>query len=338
MIHLEQPECGLSLDLSPRGATWLACSLPMHDGSRRSVILERSSFDAEAADSAYIGATVGRYANRIGNARIHHGDRTIMLTPNLGSHHQLHGGPQGFHSREWTVDQVDATSASLSLVSADGDQGFPGELRVQVTYALTDAMTIEMRTVATVSAPCPVCITNHAYFNLDGAPTDVRDHRLQVAASRYLPVDAELIPLDSLLPVQGTDFDFREGKTLRKDWLRDDQQRHGHGYDHAFLLDDECTGMKAPATILTSTDRVLSMEIRTTLPSIQLYGGQFLGSARSAEGRVDRTCTGMALEPQFLPDSPNHPEWPQPSCWLEPGQTYRQTIRYAFRTQAAAPA
>jgi aldose 1-epimerase len=330
-IHLEHPAGGLMLDLSTRGATWLSCSLAMADGSRRSVILDRSAFSAEAADGAYLGATIGRYANRIGNARIRHGDRASMLTPNPGSKHQLHGGPDGFHSREWSIEQLDDAAVTLSIVSPDGDQGFPGELRCQVSYALVDAMTIEMRSIATVTAPSPVCITNHAYFNLDGTPSDVRDHRLRLAAARYLPVDKDLIPLGGLSDVQRTGFDFREGKTIRKDWLRDEQQAHGKGYDHAFLLDKSCADMKAPGAVLTSSDGALAMEIWTTLPSIQLYGGQFLGSSSSIEGSIDRTFGGVALEPQFLPDSPNHPEWPEPSCWLEPGMVYRQTIRYSFR-------
>jgi aldose 1-epimerase len=178
-----------------------------------------------------------------------------------------------------------------------------------------------MEAVARVTARSPVCLTNHAYFNLDGVVGDVRRHRLRLASGRYLPVDDELIPLGMLLDVHDTGFDFREPKTLQADWLRDPQQRHGGGYDHAFLLDAACRDLRAPAAVLASADGALAMEIRTTLPALQLYAGQFLAGLPFA---------GVALEPQFLPDSPNHPEWPQPTCWVGPGDVYRHTISYAF--------
>ncbi|HJV61064.1 MAG TPA: galactose-1-epimerase, partial [Albitalea sp.] len=312
----------------------LACDLPMPDGTRRSVILSRAALPAAQADSAYLGATIGRYANRIAHARIGLGERRWALVPNPGSRHQLHGGLHGFHTRAWQVEAADERAVRFSLVSADGDEGYPGELQVQIAYRLLDPMTIEMEASATVSAPSPVCLTNHAYFNLDGSAGDARAHRLRIAASRFLPVDAELIPIGALNEVADTGFDFRDAKTLQRDWLRDPQQHLAGGFDHAFLLDPACAGMNAPAAVLESSDGALSMEIRTTLPALQLYGGQYL------EG-FGAPCPGIALEPQFLPDSPNHPEWPQPTCWLHPGQQYRHTIRYRFspaRSGAPAPA
>lgn len=319
-IRLRQPG-GLALALSTRGATWLSCEVPLPGGAARSVILQRAQMTGDAADQAYVGATIGRYANRIAQARIASNGHTWPLAPNPGSRHQLHGGPGGFHVREWQVDALDDTAVTLSLVSPDGDQGYPGRLDAQVIYSLTDALTIEMEAVARVTARSPMCLTNHAYFNLDGAAGDVRRHHLRVAARRYLPVDEQLIPLGTLLDVHGTGFDFRAPKTLLADWLRDPQQRHGGGYDHAFLLDAGCRDLRAPAAVLVSADGTLAMEIRTTLPALQLYAGQFLRGLPFA---------GVALEPQFLPDSPNHPEWPQPSCWLEPGAVYRHTISYTF--------
>jgi len=334
-VRLRHPQ-GLSLDLSTRGATWLSCTMPMPDGSRRSLILDRPTSPDEEADRAFFGATIGRYANRIGGARIRRGDHDVALTPNPGSRHQLHGGPGGFHTREWSVATVDDTSVRFTLVSRDGDQGYPGELAVSVTYCLSDATTIEMQTEARSTAPCPVCITNHAYFQLDAGPGDARANRLAIAAQHYLPVDAELIPLGPLADVQGTGFDFREAKTLHQDWLRDEQQAHGNGYDHAFLLDAACAGMGAPAAVLSASDGSLRMEIRTTLPAIQLYGGQFLHSSPGGPVSDYASHAGVALEPQYLPDSPNHPEWPQPSCWLNPGEVSRHTIRYRFSTARAS--
>jgi len=326
---------GLQLSLSTFGAAWLSCTVPLADGSRRGVILERIEPPDAATCRAFLGATIGRYANRIGHGRIARGDQVWQLAIDPGSRHQLHGGPQGFHAREWAIEAVDDASATMTIVSPEGDQGYPGELHAQVCYRLIEPMTIEMEAIARVNSPSPVCLTNHAYFNLDGVAGDVRQHHLQMASQRYLPVDHDLIPLGALADVQGTGFDFREAKTLQQDWLADEQQQQAGGYDHAFLLDARCAGMHAPAAVLTSADGALRMRVSTTLPAMQLYGGQYLQGIPSPSGVPHAACAAIALEPQFLPDSPNQPEWPQPSCWLHPDETYRHVIRYAFQADAA---
>jgi aldose 1-epimerase len=330
-LHLHHAS-GLALSLSTFGAAWLSCQVPLADGSRRHVILQRPALPDAATRRAYVGTTIGRYANRIGRARIARGSQAWPLQPNPGSRHQLHGGPEGFDQREWTVLHADATSARLALLSPDGDQGYPGALQAEVTYRLTDAA-IEMEAVATTSADCPVCLTNHAYFNLDGgigSASDVRQHRLRIAADLFLPVDAELIPHGSLAGVAGTSFDFRAGKPIETHWLQDEQQRQAGGYDHAFLLHGACAGMAEPAAQLASSDGALRMSVSTTLPALQFYAGQMLDGVAAPGGTPYPRCAALALEPQFLPDSPNHPEWPQPSCWLAPGEVYRHLIRYAF--------
>lgn len=323
--HLHRPG-GLSLQFASLGATWLSCRVPLADGSVREALLGNDPARLPQRLRAYMGATIGRYANRIGGARI---GGSIALTPNPGSRHQLHGGPGGFHAHEWSVQPLGEDALRFTHVSPAGDQGYPGEARAEVTYRLVDAMTLEMEAAVTVSERCPVCITNHAYFNLDGGG-DVRDHRLRIAADRYLPVDGDLIPLGPLAPVSGTGFDFRQAKPLRQDWLRDAQQQPSGGYDHAFLLDPRCADGHTPAVELQSRDARLRMVLSTTLPAVQLYGGQFLHEVEAGSGETLPSCGGLALEPQFLPDSPNHPEWPQPSCWVDAGGTYRQWIRYRF--------
>lgn len=315
---------GIALTIADRGATWLDCEVPLPGGERRRVVLPRAMDDA-AADRMYLGATVGRYANRIAHARIARDGRTWPLAPHPRPPHQLHGGPGGFHARTWDATPVGEHALRLELVSADGDQGFPGELRLQVVYSLPDAMTIEMAASATVTAPCPVAITNHAYFNLDGDAHDIRRHRLRVAAAHYMPVDAELIPFGPPAPVHGSSFDFREAKAIQDDWLGDAQQAVAAGYDHAFLLDASCASLGEPAAELTSSRGDLRLQVFTTLPALQLYTGQ----------QLDPPCAGAALEPGFLPDSPNHPEWPQPPCWLLPGQAWQHVTRYVFTTSAA---
>ncbi len=332
VLTLRHPS-GLALSLMDLGATWLSCKVPMPGGESREVLLGRASTREPQAVGAFLGATIGRYANRIGQARIRRGDEVTQLTPNAGSKHQLHGGPGGFDKLRWTIASEDEREAVFTLVSPDGDQGFPGQLDVSVTYRLLDGLVIEMQAEARTSAPTPVCLTNHAYFNLDAIHGDARQQVLRIPAAKFLPVDGDLIPLGELAPVQGTGFDFREPKTLAHDWMRDEQQKPGAGYDHAFLLDAGCARMGQPAAQLRATDGSLAMELFTTLPSVQMYAGQYLGGIPSRDGTTYPACAGIALEPQFLPDSPNHPEWPQPSCWLMPGDVYRQTIRWHFTAQ-----
>ncbi|WKB53373.1 galactose-1-epimerase [Eleftheria terrae] len=330
VLTLRHPD-GLELTLMDQGATWLSCKVPCADGQRREVLLGAPDAAAYQAQTAYLGATIGRYANRIGGARISHAGRSWQLTANPGSRHQLHGGPQGFDRRRWQLDGHEPTAACLSLVSEDGDQGYPGRLQARVTYRLADARSIEMEAEAEVSAPSPVCLTQHSYFNLDARHGDVRSHRLRVPAAHYLPVDADLIPLGPLAPVAGSGFDFRQAKTLQQDWLRDEQQQASGGYDHALLIDAaEGAALQHPVAELQAGDGGLAMQLYSTLPALQVYAGQYLGGTPSRDGSPYAACAGIALEPQVLPDSPNHPEWPQPSCWLVPGQTYRQLIRWRF--------
>ena len=212
----------------------------------------------------------------------------------------------------------------------DGDQGFPGRLQVQLHLRLRGPLSLEMATEAQVSAPCPVAITQHAYFNLDGHLADARGQSLQLQARQWLPVDDDLIPLGPLADVHGTGFDFRSPKPIARDWARDEVQRAGAGFDHAFLLDEACRDLSVPAARLTSADGRLAMALETTMPALQLYAGQMLRGAAAPTGEPIARGAGIALEPQFLPDSPHHPEWPQPSCWLLPGQVYRHLIRWHF--------
>jgi aldose 1-epimerase len=326
MIRLEAPG-GISLTISERGATWMSCEVPVAPARRRDVILRRAASD----EASFLGSTIGRYANRIARGRIRRDGREWQLALRPGSPHHLHGGPDGFHARVWQVQQSIATEARFTLRSPDGDQGYPGELAAEVVYRIADAMTIEMQMRATTTAATPVALTNHAYFNLDGLAGDVRRHQLHVNASRYMPVDRELIPLGPPSPVDGTSFDFRKAKVIERDWLGDDQQQQAGGYDHAFLLDAACAHMRQHAVELASSRGDLTLAIATTLPALQVYSGQYLAGTPAPGDSTYAACAAVALEPGFLPDSPNHPEWPQPSCWLAPGEEFAHTIRYSFR-------
>ena len=315
VIELRSDE-GLVLSLMDHGATWLSCRVPMGDGSLREVLLGCATPQDQIAQKAFLGATVGRYANRIAGGRLVRDGRSWQLTRSAGARHTLHGGPEGFHARRWAIVARRADEVVFALDSADGDQGFPGRLSVRVVYRVR-ACAVEMAVSAEVDRPCPVAITQHAYFNLDPVHADVREHRLQLRASRVMPVD-----------VVDSGFDFRQRKRIAEDWLQDEQQRSAGGYDHAFLLD--AAPAEQPAAMLWASDGSLSMSVQTDAPALQIYTGQYLAGTLRREGGAYDACTGVALEPGFLPDSPNHPEWPQPDCWLRPGQLYRQLTRWVF--------
>lgn len=333
-LRLRGPE-GLELTLAPFGATWRSCRVPLADGSVREVLLGCEDLHDPRCRQAYLGATVGRYANRIRFGRIARGGSEWQLACQSGSAHQLHGGPDGFDRRPWQVIEQSDDGVVFALESPHGDQGYPGRLQVQLSYRLLPGQAIEMSCEARTDAPTPVCITQHSYFNLDAEHRDVREHRLAIDAAQWLPVDDALIPFGGLSGVGGTGFDFRESRRIAEHWLQDAQQRASHGYDHAWLLAPRCADMRLPAARLRSADGRLAMALHTTLPALQFYSGQMLAGTPRRGGGTYEACNGLALEPQFLPDSPNHPEWPQPDCWLLPGQTYRQVMRWRFESTPA---
>ena len=322
-------DSGVRLTVMDWGATWMSCLVPTGN-VRREVLLGCGRIEDYFVQKAFLGATVGRYANRIGKAQFDNGGQWVRLVSNEGAN-QLHGGPEGFFNRRWNISEVSESHAVLRLQSPDGDQGFPGNLSVSVCFRVQGASAISIEYEASIDAPCPVSLTNHAYFNLDGAATDIRRHRLQINAQSFVPVGSDLIPLGALAPVAGTGFDFTHAKPIGQDFLADEQQWLTRGYDHAFLLDPECQVLTRSAATLVSGDGQLTMDIYTTKPALQFYSGNYLNGVPARDGGAYAAYQGLALETQFLPDSPNHPEWPQPSCWLRPGEEYRHKTVLAFR-------
>ncbi|ACS84974.1 galactose-1-epimerase [Musicola paradisiaca] len=319
---------GMHVTLMDWGATWLSCQIPLSDTETREILLGCAPVQYPQ-QNAYLGASVGRYANRIARATLHYDGNDIALAANQGRH-QLHGGPDGFHARRWQILQRDERQVVYQLHSPDGDQGFPGALTAQVRYQLTEQNALEIDYQAVVDQPCPVCLTNHAYFNLDGRRSDARQHQLQIMADYYLPVDSEGIPLNGLKAVQGGSFDFRHPKTLLKDFMIDRDQQAVSGYDHAFLLHRTCGSSESPAARLWSADGRLELAVYTSAPALQLYSGNFLTGTPTREGGRYPNFAGIALESEFLPDSPHHPDWPQPDCWLKPGKRYHSLTTYAL--------
>lgn len=319
---------GMVVTLMDWGATLLSARIPLSDGCVREALLGCASPEHYQDQAAFLGASIGRYANRIADSRYALNGETVTLQPSQGVN-QLHGGPDGFDKRRWQIVNHNERQVLFAISSDDGDQGFPGNLCATVQYRLTDDNRISITYRATVDKPCPVNLTNHVYFNLDGDQTDVRNHKLQLLADEYLPVDEGGIPRDGLKPVAGTSFDFRTAKVIASEFLADDDQRKVKGYDHAFLLQAKGDSKK-PVAQLASEDGKLQMEVYTSAPALQFYSGNFLGGTSSRGPNAYSDYQGLALESEFLPDSPNHPEWPQPDCILRPGEEYTSLTEYRF--------
>ncbi len=314
---------GLRLDLATVGVTLLSCQVPLPNGGRREVLV--GAPPGHLNQSAYMGCVIGRYANRIAHAKLARNGRSFDLLPSPGSVHQLHGGPGGFHVKAWRLTEQSPQSARFDWTSGDGDQGFPGELQASITVGVTQNE-VRMDYEASCSRECPVCITHHPYFNLNAGHANAMSQRLMIAASRFAPLGPGLIPDGTLRSVDGSAFDFRQPKRISQDWARSADQAEGGGYDHGFLLDSP----NDLAATLQSDDGVLTLEVRTSLPALQIYTGKFLEGVVGRDGRPLSAHAGIAIEPEFLPDSPNRPDWPQPDVWLKPGQIYRHRTTFRF--------
>jgi aldose 1-epimerase len=275
---------------------------------------------------------VGRYANRIAKGRFILDGRAYRLATNNGPNH-LHGGVRGFDKMVWSGEPFRNDSGSgviLTLRSPNGDEAYPGTLRVQVTYTLTDRNELAVDYFATTDRATPLNLSQHSYFNLAGdGRGDVLEHLLFINADRYTPVDSTLIPTGELAPVAGTPFDFRTptpiGARIGQDHL---QLRHGGGYDHNFVLNRLDEGLvHAVRVVEPLTGRTL--DISTTEPGIQFYSGNFLdGSIRGKRGEIYGHRAGFCLETQHYPDSPNHPAFP--STILRPGEEYRSRTVFGY--------
>ena len=275
----------------------------------------------------FFGSSVGRYANRIAHARFSLDGHQYTLFKNNGDH-SLHGGPGGFYNVLWEAEPAE-NGVVFHYLSKDGEEGFPGNLRATVRYTLTPEE-LKIEYLATSDKTTVLNFTNHAYLNLAGpARGTILSHRLKLFASRFTPVDAGLIPTGELRSVAGTPLDFRHSTEIgaRID-AKDEQLRLGHGYDHNFVLDDGSPNLK-PAAELHDPSSGRLLEIWTTEPAIQFYSGNFLdGSVHGRNGVAYPKHSGLCLETQHFPDSPNHPEFP--STVLRPGETFRSSTVLKF--------
>jgi len=325
---------GTEVDITNYGGIITSIIVPDKDGNMGDVALGFDNLDDYMKKSPYFGCIVGRYGNRIAKGKFTLNGKTYTLAVNDGPNH-LHGGIVGFDKVIWDAKEVrggDYVGLKLSYLSKDGEEGYPGNLSVTVTYLLTNDNEIKIQYEATTDQPTVCNLTNHTYFNLaDGGASSILDHELMIDADSITAIDETSIPTQ-LMPVAGTPFDFRKPKKIGLDINNDDPQiKNGQGYDHNFVLNGKSGTLRLAARAVDpSTGRVL--EVLTEEPGIQLYTGNFLdGSITGKEGKVYKYRNGFCLETQHYPDSPNQPDFP--STVLNPGEKYQTTTIYKFSVE-----
>jgi aldose 1-epimerase len=311
--------------LTDFGATWMSFVMPDTKGERSDILLGFSTLSGFTGPHPYLGATIGRFANRIAGSKFAIDRAVYQVAANEGAN-QLHGGKRGFDKRMWKAEAgTIGNSPSVRFVrtSPDGEEGFPGSLDVEAIYILDSGGVLSIRFSADTDAATPVNLTNHAYFNLRGEGMgDILDHRLSLACDAYLPVGNDLIPTGKIESVEGTVMDFREEKPIGKDI-----NHNFPGYDHCYVINSRS---KKDTPFVKVRDPVSgrTMRIATSLPGVQFYSGQGLEGLPGKLGSLYGKFGGFCLEPEFYPDSPNRLEFP--SCLLTPGHSWDHQIIYSF--------
>lgn len=324
-LHLAAP--GIEVAVLTLGATLHGVRVADAGGALGDVLFGLPDLAACLASTAYVGAIVGRVANRIAAGRFELDGRDYQVPPNDGAN-ALHGGPEGFDRRLWTLVHAAPDAAVLSLVSLDGDQGFPGRLTAVVRYAVTERC-LAIAITATTDRPTLCCLTSHGYWNLAGGGSAER-HELVIPAAAFLPVGDGLIPTGERRAVAGTPFDFRQpaaiGARLRQP---DPQLRLGRGYDHNWIIADAPTTAVRPVAVLRDPASGRRLRLSSNLPGLQVYSGNFLdGTLAGRDGRAWRQGDAVALEPQSFPDTANRPDFG--SIRLDPGEVWRHDMVFAF--------
>lgn len=315
---------GLRAQILSLGCVIARLEVPDRDGVAANVVLGLESVDGYMTRSPHFGAIAGRFANRIAGGRFSIDGTAYQLDLNAPPN-AMHGGKRGFHKRVWQAESPGGETLVLRYLSADGEEGFPGNLSVAVTYRLTDVNELHIIYQATTDKPTIVNLTNHSYFNLAGCGT-ILDHELRIDAVAFTPTDDALLPTGAIAPVGGA-IDFTARKRIGRDWAQ--LKAQPTGYDHNFVLADagpdplrRVAWVHAPAS-----GRV--MAVSTDLPCLQLYTGNFLdGTGAGKGGKPHRQYAGLCLETQRFPDAMNHAGFPP--CVLQPGETFRTTTVYAF--------
>lgn len=328
-LYVLKNHAGMEVTITNYGGTIVHWTAPDKNGNFENITLGMDSLQNYLDGVPYFGALVGRYGNRIANAQFSLDSTTYTLAANNGLN-TLHGGIKGFDKVLWKVLESSENHLKLNYLSADMEEGFPGNLNVTVTYTLGESNDLKIDYEATTDKATVVNLTNHAYFNLEQMGSSIESHELQLQADRFLPVDNGLIPTGELQSVAGTPMDFQSKKAIGKD-INDTtfaQIKIGGGYDHCWVFTDSSKTLKSVAKVYApKSGRV--MEVRTTEPAVQFYTGNFLnGSLQRTDGTIFGKRSGFCLETQHYPDSPNQKAFP--STVLRPGEKYQSTTVYSF--------
>ena len=327
---------GAEAQIITYGGIVRSLKMPDRNGNLSDVVLGYDNLDSYVnSNQYYFGAIIGRYGNRIANGKFSIDGKSYTLAQNNGSNN-LHGGPKGFNADVWHVEKAHATdkdaSVELGYFSKDGDQGFPGNLKVRVTYTLTDDNALKIENHATTDKPTVVNLTHHSYFNLSGAGSgDILNDEVVINADKFLSVDTNAIPTGELRPVKGTPFDFTTPHKIgERIEANDEQIKFGSGYDHCWIINKKPGELGFVASAYDPRSGRF-MEVFSTEPGTQFYTGNFLDGARGKNGQTYPRRSGFCFEPQHYPDSPNQPQFP--SVVLRPGETFKNTIIYKFSTK-----
>ncbi len=324
---------GVKVEIMTYGGIIILIEAPDKKGKVEDITLGFESLDKYIEGHPYFGAIVGRYGNRIGDAKFTINGKVYTLAKNNGPN-SLHGGEEGFDKKVWDVEEIiqgGIPALKLTYLSKDGEEGYPGNLKCTVIYSLNDDNELKIEYLAETDKPTHVNLTNHAYFNLNGHEdmNDILNHIMLLNADRFTPVDETLIPTGELRSVAGTPMDFTKPKKIGKDIESDYKQIEiGGGYDHNFVLNKEESGALTFGGRVFEPNSGRVLEFYTTQPGIQFYTGNFLNGNEEGKGQVYRKRYGFCLETQHFPDSPNKPEFP--STLIKPGEKYHQITIYKF--------
>jgi aldose 1-epimerase len=325
----------ITAQIATYGGIIVSLKTPDREGKPADIVLGKDTLAEYEEGHPFFGTITGRYANRISGGSFTLDGKTYQIPKRKGSEHALHGGLIGFDKKVWkaTTESSDqAVKLLLTYTSADGEEGFPGELKTVVTYTLQDNDTLRIDYKAETSAPTVINLTNHSYFNLAGHDQgDIQKHELIVHAEHYTETDSNLIPMGKVLPLAGTPLDFSAKQVIG---TRIDEDfpalKYGHGYDHNYVLKGPigslrpCAWVKHPAS-----GRV--MTVMTTCPAVQLYTANHMKNVKGKKGASYPFRAGFCLETQHYPDSPNQPSFP--TTTLRPGETYLQTTTFTFSAE-----
>ena len=321
---------GMSVTIMDWGATIISMKVPVKGEEAREVLLGVKDPADWYKQACFFNATIGRFANRVANSEFEIDGKKYKL--NSGAQHCLHGGVEGFDKRRFKLLDKSANSLTYTIHSPDGDMGFPGNFDLTVVFTVTDDNELVMQYTGKCDQKCYACITNHAYFNLNGHNSSILNHTIKMNSTEFLPLDDTSIPTGEVRKVAGGAFDFTKEKTIGQDFRKDDQMKASLGYDHPFLIDGDLT---KPFIKVSSDDKKLSLEVSSGYPAFQLYTANYVNhgdnhiTARD-DGKDYKDQSAVCIEPEFYPDCPHLPQFADVNPIVTPEKPLQKTIIYKF--------